>query len=137
MWAVYNGNIHDPESKCVAVAYFKSYLEAGKYLCLHCNGELWSIVGVEAFEKLIEERCELQAQVAVLRGALEEIKIICPTHEPAILTKARKALRATPAESAERVNALVEALEWIEKTTQDAGAQDAASDVLADWRRQT
>ena len=47
MWAVYNGNTLDPESKCVEVARFKSYFDAEQYLHLHCKGLIWSIVGVE------------------------------------------------------------------------------------------
>lgn len=54
LWAVYNGNIHDPESKCIEAAWFRSYLDAEKYLHQNCNGALWSIVGVEDSVKGVE-----------------------------------------------------------------------------------
>lgn len=56
MWAVYNGNTLDPESKCVEVARFKSYISAEKYLRLYCNGALWSIVNVDEKSEAISQK---------------------------------------------------------------------------------
>ena len=86
----------------------------------------------ERLEKAELKENELQAQVAVLRKGMEVIADTT-SHKRAVQLAIRF-VATTPADAAERVNALVGALEWIEKTTQDTGAQDAASDALDGWR---
>ena len=92
------------------------------------------VAAVSQLAKVNEERDELQAQVAVLRKGMEVIADTT-SHKRAVQLAIRF-VATTPADAAERVNALVGALEWIEKTTQDTGAQDAANDALAAWRGQ-
>ena len=123
------------------------------------NRDTEVVMQKDELKALRKERDELQAQVAVLRGALERLTETIDDQIPLggyceeiglnidvmlepwgslfdAKGSADAALLLTPAEAAERVNALVEALEWIEKTTQDTGAQDAANDALAAWRGQ-
>ena len=111
------------------------------------NRETEIVMQKDELKSLRQERDELQEQVAVLRGALEKVgKGHIESrfdHEDGRFVEVfvrdvhiviDQALEQTPADAAERVNALVGALEWIEKTTQDTGAQDAASDALDGWR---
>ena len=112
-------------------------------------------------EKYEKELLELQAQVAVLRGALERARKgfvnlidlnLLPSEEyekdaNKIAQCCFEALSDTPAESAERVQMLVEALEEVEKmgTYKNNGtfSEDMleepwaviAGNALAEWRR--
>ena len=124
-----------------------------KYRCLNKEGD--AVMGDARIAKIRElQRLSegLQAQVAVLRGALEEAeKTIgycshCRTDNR--FTRLRRKLlsliKDTPAEASERVNALVKALERISCKRMDLGGEIIpteeavwAMSALAQWRRQT
>ena len=125
-------------------------LNEGKF-CKYCGinfDDLMRNIDVSNLEK---ERDELQAQVAVLRGALEEINKVSTEQGLSMLDGACKgdklaceALDATPAEAAERVQRLVEALEGICAEFNDTetdicttiqAMHDKAQEALSEWRR--
>ena len=103
--------------------------------------------------ELAKERDELKAQVAALRGALEEINKVSTEQGLSMLDGACKvdklaceALETTPSETAERVQKLVEALEEVEKmgtyknadfTSEDSQEEPwavIAGNALSEWR---
>lgn len=106
--------------------------------------------GVEDLEKELDsvkqERDAAGAQVALLRGALE-IVVEMGTYrkdgyasedmlEEPWATVAANALASTPSEAAERVQALVKALESIEQDgwCNETPAKKIARGALVDWR---
>ena len=101
----------------------------------------------EWLEEVLKERDELQAQVAVLRGALETV-VEMGTYrndgyasedmlEEPWATVAANALAATPSESLERINKMVRALEFYAKWECDVLADEGemAEKALAEWRK--
>ena len=112
------------------------------------NRDTEVVMQKDELKSLRKERDELQAQVAVLRGALETATDYMynpfePDNQCAQYKNIKNILQTTPAEAAERVNALVVALEAIEQSgtgtldgvvvlTQEA---KLARQALADWRR--
>lgn len=131
-------------------------LNEGKF-CKYCGinfDDLMRNIDVSNLEK---ERDELQAHVAVLRGALERARKgfvnlidlnLLPSEEyekdaNKIAQCCFEALSDTSTEAAERVNALVEALESIVKedkneTTFEENFSNAlaiAKPALAEWRK--
>ena len=102
----------------------------------------------DELKSLRKERDELQAQVAVLRGALETV-VEMGTYrndgyasedmlEEPWATVAANALASTPSEASECVNALVGALEFYEKFEIDIMSDEGekARKALAAWRGQ-
>ena len=118
----------------------------------------------EWVEAVLQDRREMQAQVALLRGALrwyEDSVSDCPKCGGSGLIddnqlwtcsecngsgsaghKAKKALSATPAEAAERVQRLVDALEDLARLGGpgvgygNSAGNDIAIAALKEWRRQ-
>ena len=101
---------------------------------------------------LMEQNDELRAQVAVLRGALETATDYMynpfePDNQCAQYKNIKNILQTTPAEAAERVKKLVEALEEVEKmgtyknadfTSEDSQEEPwavIAGNALSEWRR--
>ena len=101
-------------------------------------------------EKYEKELFELQSQVAVLRGALETATDYLynpfePDNQCAQYKNIKNILQTTPAEAAERVQKLVEALEGICAEFNDTetdicttiqAMHDKAQDALSEWRRE-
>ena len=112
----------------------RNTIENYSHTCNHWEPNRETEIVMQKYElkSLRQERDALQAHVAVLRKGMEVIADTT-SHKRAVQLAIRF-VATTPADAAERVNALVGALEWIEKTTQDTGAQDAASDALDGWR---
>ena len=120
------------------------------------NRETEIVMQKYELKSLRQERDELQAQVAVLRGALE-FYAAEETHnahelygrnggysDPAIIfdegERARKSLSTTPAEAAERVQKLAELLQDAVSETENGerlskGFCSAAKASLSEWRR--
>lgn len=106
--------------------------------------EINLVAAVSQLAKVNEERDALQAQVAVLRGALEELadetEFYYGGMAETVNSKAKTALSTTPSEAAERVNRLVEALEKLARLGGLGGGYGnsdgnvIAQRALAAWR---
>ena len=102
---------------------------------------------LERESEIEKELSEARAQVAVLRGALEEINKVSTEQGLSMLDGACKvdklacdALETTPAEAAERVQKLAELLQDAVSETENAerlskGFCSAAKAALSEWRR--
>ena len=96
-------------------------------------------------KSLRQERDALQAQVAVLRGALETATDYMynpfePDNQCAQYKNIKNILQTTPAEAAERVQKLAELLQDAVSETENAerlskGFCSAAKAALSEWRR--
>ena len=119
-------------------------IEAAKLRRNDTAGECMAMI-----QALAAERDELQAQVAVLRGALETATDYLynpfePDNQCAQYKNIKNILQTTPAEAAEGVQMLVEALEGICAEFNDTetdicttiqAMHDKAQDALSEWRR--
>lgn len=138
-------------SECKHRVFFLARVLTG--VCGHCGDMFAEIENRKLQAKvlgLIKERDTALAQVAVLRGALERARKgfvnlidlnLLPSEEDEkdaneITQCCFEALLDTPTEAAERVNALVEALEAYssEDTWGDDG--EIARQALAEWRHE-
>ena len=102
---------------------------------------------LEREEQIEKELSEARAQVAVLRGALEEINKVSTEQGLSMLDGACKvdklacdALETTPSEASERVQKLAELLQDAVSETENAerlskGFCSAAKAALSEWRR--
>ena len=102
---------------------------------------------LEREEQIEKELSEARAQVAVLRGALEEINKVSTEQGLSMLDGACKvdklacdALETTPSEASERVQKLAELLQDAVRETENAerlskGFCSAAKAALSEWRR--
>ena len=102
---------------------------------------------LEREEQIEKELSEARAQVAVLRGALEEINKVSTEQGLSMLDGACKvdklacdALETTPSEASERVQKLSELLQDAVSETENAerlskGFCSAAKAALSEWRR--
>ncbi|WP_373325647.1 hypothetical protein [Sporomusa paucivorans] len=104
-----------------------------------------SMYFMQQAEKAEQDRDNLQAQVGVVRGALEEIeKCEAPFKRDrlefaeSVIRKhtllASDALKLTPPEAGERVRGLVEALTAISEESPDIGARECASNALERYK---
>ena len=109
--------------------------------------DIWQLDLARGTVFLMEQNDELQAQVAVLRKGMEAIADTT-SHKRAVQLAIRF-VATTPADAAERVQMLVEALEEVEKmgtyknadfTSEDSQEEPwavIAGNALSEWRRQT
>ncbi|WP_319403160.1 hypothetical protein [uncultured Anaeromusa sp.] len=113
------------------------------------NNEVLREMQDDELKALRKERDAALAQVAVLRGALFRVRDEINNYGSQanlawLLESAKEALSATPAEAAERVQKVVDALERISAQRMDLGGEIIpteeavwAMSALAQWRRQT
>ena len=109
------------------------------------NRDTEVVMQKDELKSLRKERDELQAQVAVLRGALETATDYMynpfePDNQCAQYKNIKNILQTTPAEAAERVQKLAELLQDAVSETENAerlskGFCSAAKAALSEWRR--
>ena len=105
------------------------------------NRETEIVMQKDELKSLRQERDELKAQVAVLRGALETAtdylyNPLEPDNQCAQYKNIKNILQTTPAEDAERVQRLVSTLELASNCLVDGSAiKNEAQKALSEWRR--